>query len=96
MLNLQDPNIGLIIHVFIIKYFTNALQVLIVYKSANIYRYIVIIVIPETFMKSILIKSPLVFCALINLRLTKNHWENLDCVHYLNHTKPEYKGRVEF
>lgn len=67
MLNLQDPNIGLIIHVFIIKYFTNALQVLIVYKSANIYRYIVIIVIPETFMKSIL-KSPLFFCALINLR----------------------------
>lgn len=95
MLNLQDPNIGLIIHVFIIKYFTNALQVLIVYKSANIYRYIVIIVIPETFMKSIL-KSPLFFCALINLRLTKNPWENLDCVHYLNHTKPEYKGRVEF
>lgn len=47
-------------------------------------------------MKSILIKSPLVFCALINLRLTKNHWENLDCVHYLNHTKSEYKGRVEF
>lgn len=47
-------------------------------------------------MKFILIKFLLVFCVLINLRLIKNYWENLDCVYYFNYMKLEYKGRVEF